>query len=76
MRLKIRPVLKLPTDNEAKIKYGGGGAYFPVDRIFSPKVLQSILYNFLLASIRCIIHSILLPFKQEEVYLQLFDMSI
>lgn len=76
MRLKIRPVLKLPTDNEAKIKYGGGGAYFPVDSIFSPKVLQSILYNFLLASIRCIIHSILLPFKQVEVYLQLFDMSI
>lgn len=75
MRLKIRPVLKLPTDNEAKIKYGGG-AYFPVDSIFSPKVLQSILYNFLLASISCIIHSILLPFKQEEVYLQLFDMSI
>lgn len=75
MRLKIRPVLKLPTDNEAKIKYGGG-AYFPVDSIFSPKVLQSILYNFLLASSRCIIHSILLPFKQEEVYLQLFDMSI
>lgn len=75
MRLKIRPVLKLPTDNEAKIKYGGG-AYFPVDSIFSPKVLQSILYNFLLASIRCIIHSILLLFKQEEVYLQLFDMSI
>lgn len=75
MKLKIRPVLKLPTDNEAKIKYGGG-AYFPVDSIFSPKVLQSILYNFLLASIRCIIHSILLPFKQEEVYLQLFDMSI
>lgn len=75
MRLKIRPVLKLPTDNEAKIKYGGG-AYFPVDSIFSPKVLQSILYNFLLASIRCIIHSILLPFKQVEVYLQLFDMSI
>lgn len=75
MRLKIRPVLKLPTDNEAKIKYGGG-AYFPVDSIFSPKVLQSILYNFLLASIRCIIHSMLLPFKQEEVYLQLFDMSI
>lgn len=75
MRLKIHPVLKLPTDNEAKIKYGGG-AYFPVDSIFSPKVLQSILYNFLLASIRCIIHSILLPFKQEEVYLQLFDMSI